>query len=328
MSATIHRPLVFLLCRGDATAEEYQALFVRFLIPWAQHKSVDENLLHFCDDPRHLLALIDATDNEHPEETVLLRAELAKIKTRAEQQEKQPLLDLQTQLMQLRRAYAALHQQLLQQQQQHLAAFADSSTTLADQAAGEPGSGNNKRARMAAAGMPFIVYTDGSALNNGAASARAGCAAIADNREWSCRCPGRQTNQRAELYAAVAGVAMAREHDNAELRTDSEYVQLGVTDPTRLALWSTNGWKTKAKTAVANQDLWEWMAAALRLREECGLAPIKVVWVHAHSGIPKNEAADLLAKAAAARTPVSGAEEYPAFDGRDQIAKLLKLNHK
>jgi len=148
------------------------------------------------------------------------------------------------------------------------------------------------------------IYSDGSSLSNGQRGAAAGSAVVGtDGFEWSDRCPGTQTNQRAELFAACVAMARANNYARSAVLTDSEYVERGINDPTRLAVWRANGWKKRSGGRAANTDLWSIMAALLEVRRDDlrHWPPVEVRHVPAHSGIEGNERADQLAKDAAAR---------------------------
>jgi ribonuclease HI len=103
------------------------------------------------------------------------------------------------------------------------------------------------------------------------------------------------TNNRQELRAAIAALNALAELPQAgpvELATDSKYVRNGLTQ--WLPSWKRNGWRTAEGEPVKNRDLWEALEAA------AAAAPwVELVWVRGHNGHPLNEAADLLASAAA-----------------------------
>ena len=56
-----------------------------------------------------------------------------------------------------------------------------------------------------------------------------------------------------ELQAAIEALGALQEACEVVFYTDSVYVKNGVTQ--WLANWKRNGWRTKAKTAVKNEDL-------------------------------------------------------------------------
>ncbi len=98
------------------------------------------------------------------------------------------------------------------------------------------------------------------------------------------------TNNRMELMAAIAALEALDAASAVTLITDSQYVQLGITQ--WLAQWKRRGWKTADRKPVKNQDLWQRLeAAAARHRVEWR-------WVKGHSGDPGNERVDALANAA------------------------------
>jgi ribonuclease HI len=72
--------------------------------------------------------------------------------------------------------------------------------------------------------------------------------------------------------------------------TDSEYVRRGITE--WLVGWKARGWRTAARKAVKNQDLWE------RLEAVAAGHQVEWRWVPAHTGIPGNERVDFLANQA------------------------------
>jgi ribonuclease HI len=140
----------------------------------------------------------------------------------------------------------------------------------------------------------LVISSDGACTANGTARAAGGCGVFARDGafKWSGRCSGKQTNQRAELFAGIVAAAYATfkcKEESIAVHSDSEYVVLGMIEESRLRTWARNGWKTKARTPVANEDLWRIMHA-LHVRK-----PLKWAWVKGHSGVAGNEAADKLA---------------------------------
>ena len=98
------------------------------------------------------------------------------------------------------------------------------------------------------------------------------------------------TNNRMELLAAISALEAMIEPCTVVLTTDSTYVKDGITRWIRS--WKANGWKTAAKKAVKNKDLWE------RLDAECLRHQVDWRWVKGHAGHPENERADGLANLA------------------------------
>lgn len=95
------------------------------------------------------------------------------------------------------------------------------------------------------------------------------------------------TNNRMELTAVIEGLKRLKRGCRVRVITDSQYVKNGMTQ--WIHGWKRNGWKTSAKQAVKNADLWQ------QLDREVSRHQIDWVWVKGHSGHPENELADLLA---------------------------------
>jgi len=135
---------------------------------------------------------------------------------------------------------------------------------------------------------PIEIYTDGSCINNGETTTRAGSGVwFGDNdpRNSSLRVPGDdQSNQTGELYAILHAIR-STPHDQALImRTDSMYVVSGLT--TNLEKWEDQGWMY-SKHAALFKAITAWM----RHRSNT----TQLIWVKGHSGIRGNEEADKLA---------------------------------
>ena len=98
------------------------------------------------------------------------------------------------------------------------------------------------------------------------------------------------TNNRMELTAVIEALVALKQPVRVTLTTDSKYVLGGITE--WLDGWKRNNWKTAAKKAVKNADLWRRLDD-LRMRHT-----IDWRWVKGHSGHDDNERVDRLANQA------------------------------
>lgn len=134
------------------------------------------------------------------------------------------------------------------------------------------------------------VFTDGACVGN---PGPGGWGAIlrykTTDKEISGYSPD-TTNNRMELTAVVEALNALKEKCRVTVYTDSRYLRDGITSWIRQ--WKQNGWKTAAKTAVKNQDLW------VALDQLCRQHQIEWHWVKGHAGHPENERVDALARAA------------------------------
>lgn len=99
------------------------------------------------------------------------------------------------------------------------------------------------------------------------------------------------TNNRMELTAAVRGLEALKEKCEVEIVTDSEYVKNGITQ--WIHGWKSNGWKTKAKKPVLNQDLWQ------ALDDQVARHQVTWTWTKGHASHTDNNHVDELASDAA-----------------------------
>jgi ribonuclease HI len=103
------------------------------------------------------------------------------------------------------------------------------------------------------------------------------------------------TNNRMELTAALEALRSLTRPCTVILRTDSQYVQKGMTEWSRN--WKRNGWRKKpnAQELIPNADLWQ------LLDSEASRHQISWQWVRGHNGDAGNERADALATEAIIR---------------------------
>ena len=131
------------------------------------------------------------------------------------------------------------------------------------------------------------IYTDGACSGNPGPGGWGVVLRFEGKERELCGGAENTTNNRMELMAAIEGLRALKEPCEVLLTTDSTYVKDGITR--WLTNWKTNGWKTAAKKAVKNQDLWE------QLDQQTSRHDVQWQWVKGHSGHTENERADALA---------------------------------
>jgi ribonuclease HI len=109
------------------------------------------------------------------------------------------------------------------------------------------------------------------------------------------------TNNRMELTAAIEALHALKRPYRVHLRTDSEYLRMGITE--WMPRWLATDWR---KGKIKNQDLWQELNALVGEHE------VTWEWVKGHAGDVYNERVDLLARAAIPRpksTPLADAAQ-------------------
>jgi len=130
----------------------------------------------------------------------------------------------------------------------------------------------------------MYVYTDGACTRNGYPDAFAGYGVHFEGKDWdiSKRLRGKQTNNRAEMYAmytALKRLYFKGVMGKVTIYTDSRIVQ--------------GGFVKRKNSSAANFDLWIKIYKAYDVVSK--YCDVEVEWVKAHNGTPGNERADKLA---------------------------------
>ena len=92
----------------------------------------------------------------------------------------------------------------------------------------------------------------------------------------------------------IAGLKALQRPCKVEITTDSQYVKNAFTEGW-LANWIRNGWVTKSKAPVKNQDMWQELCYLQRQHQ------LHWHWVKGHSGHHYNELCDSYARKAIAQ---------------------------
>lgn len=138
-----------------------------------------------------------------------------------------------------------------------------------------------------------IIHSDGGCHGN---PGPGGWAATLEygrhSRELSGGVPA-TTNNRMELQAAIEALCALKEPCEVEFYTDSEYLKNGVSG--WLSNWKRNGWRTRSKKSVKNEDLWR------TLDSHVSKHAVEWRWLKGHTGHTGNERCDQLANAEIAK---------------------------
>jgi ribonuclease HI len=97
------------------------------------------------------------------------------------------------------------------------------------------------------------------------------------------------TNNRMELFAAIAALEALTKPVEITIVTDSAYVKNGVTE--WIHSWKRNGWRKAGRDPVKNAELWQRLDAAQQSHK------VHWEWIKGHAGHAENERADELARA-------------------------------
>ncbi|MBE6631956.1 MAG: ribonuclease HI [Ruminococcaceae bacterium] len=100
------------------------------------------------------------------------------------------------------------------------------------------------------------------------------------------------TNNRMELYAAIAGLEALKEPCKVKLYSDSKYLVDGMNKGWAES-WRRNSWKKADKKPALNVDLWSRLLLLTERHE------VEFIWVKGHDGHEYNERCDALATASA-----------------------------
>ncbi|XP_043484722.1 ribonuclease H1-like, partial [Leptopilina heterotoma] len=166
------------------------------------------------------------------------------------------------------------------------------------------------------------VYIDGACQRNGNVGSTAGIGVwFGENHPLnvSQRATGKQTNNAAEIEAAIVAVRKAKEAGYQRLKviTNSQFLIDSMTK--WLPRWKSNDWKTTTNKAVQNRAEFEQLEKAMNSLD------VTFKHVPSHQGIFGNEMADQLATQAIenAGTAYSVDEsEVPADSNRPTIVDL------
>lgn len=137
------------------------------------------------------------------------------------------------------------------------------------------------------------VITDGACIGNPGPGGWACILRYGDKKKELFGSEPHTTNNRMELTAAVQALSALREACEVEVVTDSQYMKNGITS--WVANWKRNGWKTKEKKPVLNQDLWE------ELDRQNARHKTIWSWTKGHASHADNNRCDELATMAARR---------------------------
>ncbi|KFM79439.1 Ribonuclease H1, partial [Stegodyphus mimosarum] len=139
-----------------------------------------------------------------------------------------------------------------------------------------------------------VIFTDGASAQNGKVRARAGIGVYWGPNHplnTSKRLSGRQTNNRAEIHAAIHALRQANliGAKKVKLYTDSQFLIHAITD--WIKKWKSNGWKLVNGDPVVNKDDF------IDLESACENLDIEWIFVKAHARNHGNDEADRLAVA-------------------------------
>ena len=139
------------------------------------------------------------------------------------------------------------------------------------------------------------LYTDGGCINNPGPGGYGVVLVYNSHRRELSGGFRKTTNNRMEIFAAIAGLEALKEPCRVTLVSDSQYLVYAI-QKGWARKWKANRWMRNNKEKAVNPDLWD------RLLRLCDTHEVRFEWVRGHAGHPENERCDQMAKAAAHQT--------------------------
>ncbi|HEX7360146.1 MAG TPA: ribonuclease HI [Bryobacteraceae bacterium] len=135
------------------------------------------------------------------------------------------------------------------------------------------------------------LITDGACCGNPGKGGWACILRFGEHKRELYGCDPQTTNNRMEITAAIEGLKRLKETCSVEIVTDSEYLKNGITK--WIQGWKRNGWMSREKQPVKNQDLWK------ALDELVSAHQMQWKWTKGHASHEDNNRCDELATRAA-----------------------------
>jgi ribonuclease HI len=135
------------------------------------------------------------------------------------------------------------------------------------------------------------LITDGACCGNPGKGGWACILRFGEHKREIYGCDPHTTNNRMEITAAIEGLKRLKERCSVEIITDSEYLKNGITK--WIQGWKRNGWMSREKQPVKNQDLWK------ALDELVNAHQTQWKWTKGHASHEDNNRCDELATRAA-----------------------------
>ena len=125
------------------------------------------------------------------------------------------------------------------------------------------------------------------------------------------------TNNRMELFAAIAGLHALKFPCMVKLYSDSRYLVDAMTKGWAQK-WRENGWWRNKKAKASNIDLWEKLIAL------CNKHKVEFEWVKGHAGLGANERCDKLSMASLKQPNLPADEGYEQRPEDSSASKITQ----
>lgn len=134
------------------------------------------------------------------------------------------------------------------------------------------------------------IYTDGACSGNPGKGGWCAILMCDGNEKILSGGDAETTNNRMEVYAAIAGLKALKFKCRVNLYSDSAYL-VNAVEQGWLYGWRKNGWMTSGKQSVKNRDLWE------KLYELLSEHDVTFIKVKGHADNEYNNMCDKYARA-------------------------------